>query len=69
MVNPMLLKSKGEYLYSLLYLSNGELTEINYHAKNLKAAKRAARKVCKPADFVAIGLTIGAFENKNGIYI
>jgi hypothetical protein len=63
-------KNTKEQLYSVVYFDKvGEVQEANLLAKNLKHARLEARKCFSKRSIIAVGLSIGVFENKNGIYI
>jgi hypothetical protein len=60
----------NENLYSVVYFDKlGEIQEANLLAKNLGMARLSARKCFRKRNIIAVGLSIGVFENKNGIYI
>jgi hypothetical protein len=61
----------GEQLYSVIYFNNGGLEEANFHAKNISDANHKCLRFFNGDrdKLIAIGLTVGCFEDKRGIYI
>jgi hypothetical protein len=66
----MILKQGKQALYSIFWFdNNGEMQEGNFHALNIKDARRKSRKMFPAKDIIAVGLTIGVFEDEKGIHI
>ena len=62
----------GRSLYSVMYFkSKTELGEFKLHAKGLDEARALAKRFhgLKGRKVISVGLTVGGFEDSNGIHI